>query len=124
LKTGTSSAGLGFRVRVAGADLTTSTYRIANSRQDPSSFNFNVFGGNPTSSFSGPDSKAGNTIYARFGMPFLTQNTSFLVEGDGVSYRNVRGGGYVDNTTSYTGFTVYPSSGTITGTALVYGYRK
>jgi hypothetical protein len=33
------------------------------------------------------------------------------------------GGGNMSVTTSYTGFTVYPVSGTITGTVQVYGYK-
>ena len=35
------------------------------------------------------------------------------------------GGGFLDNTTSYTGFTLTPSAGTLTGgTIYVYGYKK
>jgi len=45
----------------------------------------------------------------------------------GVSAASVTGsiGGYLDNTTAYTAFTLTPSAGTITGgTITVYGYRK
>ncbi len=122
--TSSASTGLNFRVRASGTDLSTSTYRMAHSRQDPTSFNFNVFGGNPGSQISGPDAKTGNVIYVRFGLPYEAQNTQILIEGDGVSYRNVRGGGYVDNTSVYDGFTVYPSSSTFTGIVSTYAYKE
>jgi len=55
--------------------------------------------------------------------PFLAKNTktvSSQISGDaGCSF------GLVPNTTSYTAFTILPSSGTMTGgTITVYGYRK
>ena len=31
---------------------------------------------------------------------------------------------YVDTTTQYTGFSIFPSTGTITGKASIYGYKK
>ena len=33
-------------------------------------------------------------------------------------------GGHFENTTSFDGFTLYPSAGTITGTVSVYGYKS
>jgi hypothetical protein len=58
--------------------------------------------------------------------PFLTAKTFY-----NASYVNVTGGaagymsGYLDNTTSYTAFTLTPSTGTLTGgTIYVYGYTK
>jgi hypothetical protein len=58
--------------------------------------------------------------------PFLTAKTYY-----NSTYVNVTGGaagnlaGYLDNTTSYTAFTLTPASGTLTGgTIYVYGYNK
>jgi hypothetical protein len=59
--------------------------------------------------------------------PFLTRETlinSFYVDSRTNGESGVAGG-YLNNSTSYTGFTISPSSGTLTGgTIYVYGYRK
>lgn len=59
--------------------------------------------------------------------PFATKVTvlsfAFTNPTSGAQSRN--GGGFLDNTTSYTDFTITPSSGTYTGgTIFVYGYVK
>ena len=61
--------------------------------------------------------------------PFLAARTSYtwnysgIVSGANGFYST--GGGFLDNATSYTAFTLTPSSGTITGgTIAVYGYNK
>jgi hypothetical protein len=59
--------------------------------------------------------------------PFTTQNTIFTANfashvtgGDSGTFS-----GFVNDSTSYTGFTILPNSGTISGgTISVYGYRK
>jgi hypothetical protein len=55
--------------------------------------------------------------------PFLTKRTSYngALQNDGTNAGTITG--YVNNTTSYTGFTLTTTSGTITGgTIRVYGY--
>jgi hypothetical protein len=42
--------------------------------------------------------------------------------GNGIDAHRAQG--FLFNTTSYDGFTLYPASGTITGTAYVYAYRN
>jgi hypothetical protein len=61
--------------------------------------------------------------------PFLAKRTFFNYETNGAttSSANIsaRGGGYLDNSTSYTAFTLTNVSGTLTGgTIRVYGYRN
>jgi len=57
--------------------------------------------------------------------PFLSKNTFYYSNqvANGTSSVAGGGGGFLNNTTSYTAFTVAPSSGTLTGgTIRVYGY--
>jgi hypothetical protein len=124
-----SSVGMACRVRVSGSDLTSSTYKWARY------FNFSndaaYLGGNSNSTTS-MDIPGGITdrslIIFDIGNPFNLFNThvqirtSFL-NSSSFSY-NFTNTGSVNNTLSYTGFTIFPSAGTITGTISVYGYNK
>ena len=61
--------------------------------------------------------------------PFSAVRTQFTgtyagVGGDVTGDQAGLTGGGFDATTSFTGFTAFPTSGTITGTVSVYGYRK
>ena len=56
--------------------------------------------------------------------PFVADETLITSNGANASNANF-GGGYLNNTTSYTAFTITPSSGTLTGgTIRVYGYQN
>jgi hypothetical protein len=56
--------------------------------------------------------------------PFLAQNTNYSSMSGSTNW-SVSQNGYLNNTTSYTAFTLFPSSGALTGgTITVYGYRK
>jgi hypothetical protein len=56
--------------------------------------------------------------------PFATDQTLITSNGANASNGNF-GGGYLNNTTSYTAFTITPSTGTLTGgTIRVYGYQN
>ena len=56
--------------------------------------------------------------------PFATDQTLITSNGANASNGNFDGG-YLNNTTSYTAFTITPSSGTLTGgTIRVYGYQN
>lgn len=60
--------------------------------------------------------------------PFTTGANKFIVGtsfggGGGDAYSGVPCG-QILNTSSYDGFTIFPASGTLTGTVAVYGYRK
>jgi hypothetical protein len=55
--------------------------------------------------------------------PFIASKTTF--RSDFINHPGNTAGilsGYIDNTTSYTAFTIAPASGTITGTVNIYGY--
>jgi hypothetical protein len=60
--------------------------------------------------------------------PFATQRTQFQsinwTWNDNSTWDQTTQSGIFDNATSYTGFTIYPVSGTMTGTVSVYGYNK
>jgi hypothetical protein len=71
----------------------------------------------------------GNLYEIELSMPFLTRKTGIQAwhwdtrTGGGTGYGFV--GGHLNNTTSYTSFTLSPASGTITGgTIRVYGFRR
>jgi hypothetical protein len=70
-----------------------------------------------------------NSLTASFELvnPFLAKNT--IIHYSFVDPRTTgeagAGGGFLNDTTSYTGFTIIPSTGTLTGgTIRVYGYRN
>ena len=59
--------------------------------------------------------------------PFLSEETSFSgqYQVPTTTGNSVNNGGFLDNTTSYTDFTITPSTGTLTGgTIRVYGYAN
>ncbi len=57
--------------------------------------------------------------------PYLAKPTTFenITNVVGTAEYHWRGGGYLNDTTSYTAFTLTPDSGTISGTIQVYGYK-
>lgn len=55
--------------------------------------------------------------------PFKTSNTSFACFG-GRNDRSASVSGFHNQSVSYTGISLIPESGTITGTVRVYGYRN
>jgi hypothetical protein len=66
------------------------------------------------------------SINATIYNPFLSKSTTFTsVAPQAVTTGSyVTGGGWVNNTTSYTDATFLPSSGTISGTARIYGLKN
>jgi fructose-1,6-bisphosphatase len=67
-------------------------------------------------------STAGASFTATVYNPFETAYTKSTWQGTG--YDTILGGGVMTVTTSYTGFTVRTSSGTITGSVSVFGVNK
>ena len=117
------------RVRVGGSDLTTSTYKWSRY------FNYSADGtyaNSVSNSATSIDVPAGildrGFMIWDFANPFNAfnthiQNRSSFINSANASY-NFTGNGSVNNTTSYTGFTLIASSGTMTGTLSVYGINK
>lgn len=119
--TGTANAQARFRLRVSGADNTTSNYFA----QYLSSNDTNTFVNKDSSDTkfrTAAMSTFGTHFVVNFLNPFATANTGYLSQGQGgfeaSTYSNA---GNFTATTSFTGFTFYPDSGTATGTIRVYG---
>jgi hypothetical protein len=114
---GTDSNDLYFRIRVAGSDLTSSTYTT-------------VSGTTTTTTFigiSGSESRGGVGYFDIF-RPFATDYTHLVARASSLrstgKWDAWNQAGAINNATSYTGFTLYPTGGTITGTIRVYGYNN
>jgi hypothetical protein len=119
----TSSAANGFmRMRVSGADNSTGNY-------NQQSVNFFGTSQQISQTLSGTSWQfldfdvSGSTSEVIFMNPFESSRTFFnsqgIFKGSGPEL-NIRGGAF-NTTTSFDGFTIYPSSGTINGTISVYG---
>lgn len=118
-----------FRLRNSGGDLTSANYYRTGT--------YSAFGGawaaynaGATTSFQVVGEWGGSiasTCIMDIFNPFLTTRTGWNCNtnnvGGGAGYFQM---GLADNTTSYTGFTVYPNAGTfLTGSYVkVYGYRN
>ena len=120
---------LNLRVRVSGSDLTSGNYNW--------SFMANGSGG---SAFDGGASGSatsyrisymaaagtGGSMIININNPYLSKQTNLNVSSvsnfSATSTYQLKSGGSVGNTTSYTGFTIFPASGNITGKVAVYGY--
>jgi hypothetical protein len=112
------------RMRVAGADNTSSVYRYGG-------YDLGAYGGEGAR-FIGPTgatSWEAGFINETFGAgvewtiysPFLTKGTKFMNVGAG--HRQVTTGGGIQVTTSYTGLTFFNNTGNMTGTVSVYGIK-
>jgi hypothetical protein len=116
------------RFRVAGADNTASEYYDAGFLVRPGGTTAG-FGASAATSFTNfwGHSTAPNVAFsADFFVPFVTENTKFNILGfaqDGTGLYSRFGGGLFNATTSFTGFTLISSSGTISATVKVYGYK-
>jgi hypothetical protein len=131
--TSSDNEGLAFRYRVSGADNTTSNYHqhIAfvssasgsySGANYASATNFYVSSSNGINAIKGIDL----TVYN----PFLSTNTLLTglhTHSAAAGAGNYNGGfmeGGFSATTSFTGFSIFPNSGTITGSISVFGVNK
>jgi hypothetical protein len=120
------STTLNVRVRASGSDLTTSTayeygrIRVGARNGVPPETQNSVADGlipfGTMNSILGP----GAEIY--FYDPFNLNNTRVFTNVTGRSLELV--GGIVINSLAYDGFTIFPTTGTVTGTIIVYGIRE
>ncbi len=125
----TSAAdGLNLRLRVAGADNTTSNYNLARVESNSSAV-VNRYQAGVTSFDinSTDDGGAALGFVIDLQAPFASNRTvgqmMTIGQDSGANYSG-RFGGYVFSaTTSFTGYTVYPGSGTITGSISTYAYN-
>jgi hypothetical protein len=68
-----------------------------------------------------------HAVQLRFIDPQIAGETKVVINSqgdDGAAISSYNGAGYLINSTQYDGFTLYPSSGTFTGTYRVYGMRS
>jgi hypothetical protein len=119
--TGTANVQPRFRLRVSGADNTTSNYFT----QRTTSNDVNTFVGqdyNDSKFRAAAMSTTGTHFQVNFFNPFASSATGYLLSAQGgfeASTYNYAGN--FTASTSFTGFTFYPDSGTATGTIRVYG---
>ena len=122
--TGTSTAVLQIRFRVAGTDTSTSTYKYGQMYVGAqASLTFGSTN-NTTATFipigyTSNGFRGGSSVDIH--APFLTERTS--IHGTTSGAYLALNGGVLDNATSYDGFTLL-TGGAITGTISIYGYRK
>ena len=124
------------RLRVSGADNSSSNYRwsglyIFDATAAPTVSGQGSNGLTTSFYIGGSSSTAGYTgvTVLDISNPFATKNTSFVSQASSYDQVGVRGtydtlGGSTSVTTSYTGFTLLSGSGNITGSISVFGYSK
>ena len=110
-----------------GATVTNYYYNLIN--MQPTSNSVSGASGLNTTSFRDVGAASTNMLDAQIRLfsPYLSQRT--MMGATSVQSTNNKwqtwASGYVDNTTSYTAFTLSPGSGTITGGIIrVYGYQN
>jgi hypothetical protein len=129
---GTSSSGsnqINFRVRVAGSDLTSGTYRHVTHYGNSATDGVSILsrGNNTTSAVISYVGERGNGLEIDVFNPQIAdythlRTTSSFADGTNVFW--LIGEGYVNNTTSYDSLTIYPGVANISGTVSIYGYTK
>jgi hypothetical protein len=120
------------RLRVSGSDAATNYYYgiPALASSGATSYRF----ANPaTGGFEFGQTDSANNAHKYSGRlelfrPFEAVHTTCHIQFNDITNAGLissgAGGGYHDGNTSYTGFTIYPSSGNFTGIVAVYGIRK
>ena len=81
-----------------------------------------VGNGSNTSSFMVSVGQVNAGVTVDLYCPFLTTKTTFAASPVNQTTYFAISGGYLDNSTSYTGFTISAASGNLTGTCNIYGY--
>jgi hypothetical protein len=132
INTDSASTGsdMSMRLRVSGSDNSSSNYYWANIGNNASSsaYDGSNSGGAATSwRINYNDDTNGSTQTINIRNPYLSLVTSYnnhyLAIEDNNAYPST-GGGRTTVTTSYTGFTIFPNSGTFSGKVRVYGYAN
>lgn len=128
----TSGFGVRLRLRVSGSDNSNNSYKTSGfGIADLTSNSIYKNQSNGSISYFDSGSASSNAYsYIIYDVlnPFESQKTTFTgfwsyLENDGRFFHNSNGGIF-DATTSFDGFTIYPTTSTITGEIQVYGYRN
>ncbi len=123
---------LKLRLRVGGSDASGSDYWYLTAwmASNSASMQTPVVAENGTSLILGEIGSSSCLATFDVNSPFLATTTTMNIHNSfsrGTSTGNVRsyfGGGFQDLATSYTGFTIFPTSTTMTGSISVYGYNN
>ena len=119
-----SAANVSFRLRVSGADNSTSAYTTGGNYVGAFNVEGGTFVGSATATqahFANVNTTLGTTSDITMFAPFASEATKFTSTSAGFRFFNV-GGGFT-STTSFTGFTLLASAGNITGSVSVFGLR-
>jgi hypothetical protein len=122
----TTETDLAFRFRTSGSDNSTSNYfRWAYNRTNAGAGNGYTASAN--TGYIGSCASGGFSAAADIFQPQISANT--MLNSIGHGYGSSSSNAYwfqnqFATTTSFDGITIYPSSGTITGTIRVYGYKN
>jgi len=124
-----ASAGIRFRTRVSGTDLTSSTYRHLSYYANSAANSFSALdaSSSATSGSLGYGGSRSSSIEFDIFNPKLLEYTHLRAKStfaDGTNMFALDSGIVVNDLVSYDGFTIYPESSNITGTIRVYGYKN
>lgn len=127
---GSADTTLSMRLRVSGADNSSSNYYYSGTSIDsPTAATLSLIKGDPLTLYQmGFTTISGTNVNTTLTNPFssslLTVFNSTFGHGIGTDAGSGYTGGHFNATTSFTGFTLIPGAGTMTGTVSVYGYNK
>jgi len=119
------------RLRAAGVDTTSATYQYAHTAIRTNGTSTTNTSGSSTFIFAmyarqGTGAPTRHNVQMRFIAPQLAGETIVPMQSqgdDGVAMLSYTGTGFNTGSTQYDGFTLYPNSGTFSGTCRVYGLR-
>lgn len=128
----TSSSGsntLRFRIRAAGTDLTTGTYRTLAYYANSAANSFNGLESSSSGTYGALSYSGiqGNAVEFDIFNPKIADYThlrSTSTFADSTNMFLLSSGVVVNNTTSYDSFTIFPAANNITGTIRVFGYNN
>jgi hypothetical protein len=119
---------LRMRMRVSGSDNSASNYYFAGAVNYASGAAQALLGGNPGDNWDiARLATSGGSCVIDLISPFLTDSTKFNARGTNRKPSPPEAqhtAGEMTVTTSYTGFTIYPSANNLTGTIRVYGFAN
>jgi hypothetical protein len=126
----TNDIGYYARLRASGTDTSSSNYFYGLTGATQAAGAVTGGGATQTSFNLGDIGSVFHLSQLTFGSPQVAARTTLYASSieaatNGTSNRGIQTfGGFLDVATQYDGFTLYPSSGTITGSYIVYGYSK
>ena len=122
--TSTNTTNITVRLRVAGSDASAANYKNENIYASSTTIAAARQTGTTNFVIGGLDTPGKNSIQLSVQSPFLSEITNFQSYFGGAQPVWFMSVGGHSLTTSYTGITLIPDAGTITGTVSVYGYNK